>query len=238
MSKSVQVWQIPLEVSEKTLQTYENCLSVDERSRADRFHFPDDRRRFIVARGTLRHLLGRQFSRLPQAIEFCYGEYGKPGVVPDKSTVSDTKDSCDFHFNLSHSGELALCALGGQNQVGIDIEKFKPIQRLDSMIERCLSEKELARVGNEPDPTRAFLKFWTCKEAYLKAIGLGLSQPMQTVEVEMAPPKFVRIPKDCADGWHLHYIDVPEPYVSALVTEGKTSISIHYWQHELLGEEN
>ena len=140
MTRFVQVWQIPLEVSEETLQVYASWLSVDERSRADRFRFPDDSRRYTVARGTLRHLLGKQFGRSPQAIEFCYGEYGKPSVV------SDNEGSCNFYFNVSHSGELALCALGHRHQVGIDIEKLKPIQRLDSMMERCLSGKERAQV--------------------------------------------------------------------------------------------
>jgi len=229
----VQVWQIPLEVSVEVLKAYETCLSVDERSRADRFHFPHDRRRYIVARATLRHLLGKQFNRSPQAIEFCYGEYGKPSVV------SDDAGSCNFHFNISHSGELALCALGGSHRVGIDIEKLKPIQRLDGMIQRCLSKKELMQVENAPDPTHAFLQLWTCKEAYLKAIGLGLSQSMQTVEVEITPPKFIRVPKDCAGGWQLHPIEVPETYVSALAIEGdveresKTSVTLDHWQHAL-----
>ena len=232
MSESVQVWQISLEVSEETLQAYENCLSVDERSRADRFHFLADRRRFIVSRGTLRHLLSRQFGRSPKDIEFCYGEYGKPSIV------LDSESHCNFHFNVSHSGELALCALGGQARVGVDIEKLKPIQRLDSMMERCLSKIELDQVNNEPEPTHAFLQRWTCKEAYLKAIGLGLSQSMQTVEVEITPFKLVSVPKDCADGWQLHPIEVPEGYVSALVTEGNNSVTFDRWQHELLSKDD
>jgi len=225
MSRSVQVWQIPLEVSEETLQVYEKCLSEDERSRANRFRFPDDRRRFIVARGTLRHLLSQAFDRSPQAIEFCYGEYGKPSIA------SDNDGTCNFHFNVSHSGELALCVLGGDRRVGIDIEKLKPISRLDSMMGRCLSQQELAQIENEPDPTRAFLQRWTCKEAYLKAIGLGLSQPMQTVEVEIMPHRLVSVPKDCESGWQLHPVEVPNAYVSALVTEGNASVIFDHWHH-------
>ena len=232
MATPIQVWSVPLQVLEDTVETYFRCLSGDERSRADRFRFPDDRRRYIVARGTLRHLLGKQFDRPPQTIEFCYGKYGKPSVV------SDNDGSCNFHFNVSHSGELALCALGRRHRVGIDIEKLKPIQRLDSMMERCLSDKEIAQVGDETNSTRAFLQRWTCKEAYLKAIGVGLSQPMKTIEVEISPFKLVYVPKDCEGGWYLHPIKVPDEYVSALVTEGKTSVALNHWQHELLSKEN
>ena len=231
MSQSVQVWQVPLAVSEETLRAYEGCLSVDERSRADRFHFPDDRRRYIVARGTLRHLLGRRLEHAPKEIEFCYGEYGKPSIVSDRVAAGDA-GNCNFHFNVSHSGELALCALSGHRRVGVDIEKLKSIQRLDSMMERCLSQYELSQVKNEPDQAHAFLQRWTCKEAYLKAIGLGLSQSMQAVEVEISPLKLIRLPQDCASGWQLHPIkNVPESYVGALVTEGEAAVTFSTWQH-------
>ena len=230
MATPIQVWSVPLQVLEDTVETYFRCLSGDERSRADRFRFPDDRRRYIVARGTLRYLLGKQFDRPPQTIEFCYGEYGKPSVVLDND------GSCNFHFNVSHSGELALCALGRRHRVGIDIEKLKPIQRLDSMMERCLSEEELAQVENETNLTRAFLQRWTCKEAYLKAIGVGLSQSMKTIEVETMPLRLVCVPEDCENGWYLHSINVPDEYVSALVVEGESSVTLSCWQHELIGE--
>jgi 4'-phosphopantetheinyl transferase len=234
MSEPVQIWQIPLEVSEDTLQHYVGCLSGDERSRADRFRFPHDRRKFIVARGTLRHLLARQLDSSPQAIEFCYGEYGKPLVegLPPAKTAQSSPGHCDFNFNISHSGEIALCALGHHRRVGVDIEKLKPIQRLESMMERCLVQKEQAEVLASVNPLQAFLERWTCKEAYLKAIGMGLIQSMQTVEVEVAPPKLVCVPTDCKGGWQLHPIEVPDEYVSALVIEGEAQVTVNHWQHE------
>ena len=111
MADTVQVWKIPLAVSDDVLATYTQCLSEDERSRANRFRFTHDRRKFIVARGTLRHLLAKQFDQPPAMLEFCYGDYGKPGLTAAALAQSKSGE-CDFHFNLSHSGELALCALG------------------------------------------------------------------------------------------------------------------------------
>ncbi|MEL7357567.1 MAG: 4'-phosphopantetheinyl transferase superfamily protein [Cyanobacteria bacterium J06634_6] len=243
MSNAVEIWQIPLQVSESALQSYWRCLSNDEQARADRFHFPDDKRRFTVARGTLRYLLGTQVGRLPHELTFCYGPYGKPSlgqVMIDQGrqepqlVAKSGSEACDFHFNISHSGELALCVLGGTRRVGIDIEKFKPMQRLESMMERCLSSQEQIEVSATERPAEAFLWRWTCKEAYLKAIGLGLSQSMKTVEVDMAIPRLVRVPQDCPEGWTLHKVDVPKEYAGALVVAGDAPIQFSQWQHALV----
>ncbi len=191
MGEAVRVWRVPLLVSDEVVARYVDCLSEDERARADRFRFEADRRKFVVARGTLRHLLGERFDCAAGAIAFCYGQYGKP------ETSASPDGASSFHFNLSHSGEMALCALGGDRNVGIDIEKVKPIQRLDSMMDRCLVEVEKSQVAAQPEDmqSRTFLQYWTCKEAYLKAIGLGLAQSMTTVEIEVRVPRLVTAPK-------------------------------------------
>lgn len=235
MKDSVQVWQIPLLVSESTSERYFSCLSEDERARAKRYRFADDRRRFIVARGALRHLLSPQLAQLPQHVEFCYGEFGKPSIRADIKPQSDRSGTCDFHFNISHSGELALCVLSHRKAVGIDIEKLKSIHHLNGMISRCLSDREEARVKAEDGAhqTYDFLRYWTCKEAYLKAIGVGLTQSMQSVEVELCPLRFIGVPTDCEGGWSLHSVEVPEGYVAALVVAGHSEVELKQWQHNI-----
>ncbi len=236
----VQVWQIPLQVPatklDNLLHHYRSCLSQDEKDKADRFRFPEDRRRFVVARGTLRHLLGRQLNQRPEQITFCYGAYGKPAVsLPPELEQSPLHSAGEryLQFNLSHSGEIALCALGYKRKLGIDIEQVKTIQRLEGMMKRTLVASEQQQVEAESAATRsrAFLQRWTCKEAYLKAIGLGLTQSMQTLEVQIEPPKFLRVPEDCSAGWRLHLIEVPETYVGALAVAGETAVTQHRWQH-------
>lgn len=228
MNNSIQIWQISLAVSEDTSQRYFSCLSETEKARANRFRFADDKRRFVVARGTLRHLLAQQLKQTPQAVNFCYGEFGKPGIESTQNSATQS-----LQFNISHSGEVALCALARQRAVGIDIEKIKPMQRLDSMMARCLVAKEQARVEQEntANQTRAFLQHWTCKEAYLKAIGLGLTQSMKSVEVSFNPPQLVTVPNDCSEGWQLHTVAVPNGYAGALVVAGKASLEQRQWQH-------
>jgi len=232
MDKAVQVWCVPLSVSEELVAQYAQCLSEDEQHRAARFRFEADRRKFVVARGVLRHLLSERLGCGAIALTFDYGKYGKP-----KTTVSPTKGH-DFHFNLSHSGEVALCALGGDRTVGVDIEKVRPIQRLESMMGRCLVEAEKAKVISKPIDQRShnFLRYWTCKEAYLKAIGVGLSQSMTTVEVDPSFSQLVEVPKGCQEGWHLYSLDLPETYVGALVVAGKSAVEITHWQHFNLSE--
>ncbi len=228
MSDTVQIWQIQLSVPPDTLEGYLTCLSQDEKSRANRFRFADDRRRFIASRGALRHILARQLHQSPDQISFCYGEYGKPFIekVSDNQKGSSLQSDCGFHFNLTHSGELALCALGYQRKVGIDMENIKPIRRLESLIDRCLSDREKDQVKAQPadDQSRAFLQTWTCKEAYLKAIGLGLTQSMQTVEVQLAPPRLVHVPHRCSEGWQLYPMALSDNYVGALVVAGHAKV--------------
>ncbi|MGC1307182.1 MAG: 4'-phosphopantetheinyl transferase superfamily protein [Phormidesmis sp.] len=234
MSDAIQLWKVPLVVAEDVLSTYFFCLSEDEKARANRFRFANDRRRFVTARGTLRYLLGRQFGQPPQAVEFCYGQYGKPRMEQMPNVLAATAiKPCDFHFNLSHSGELALCVLGYHRQVGVDVEIVKPIKRLESLMSRCLVDWEQAQVKAETleGQPRAFLQRWTCKEAYLKAIGLGLIQSMQTVEVDCTVPRLVKVPDNCLAEWRLHLVPLPDDYVGALVVAGDAAVEVFDWQH-------
>ena len=228
MSNTVQIWQIQLSAPQDIVEGYLACLSQEEKSRANRFRFADDRRRFIVSRGALRHILACQLHQPPGQVSFCYSEYGKPFIeaLPDAQRNSRRQPGGDFHFNLTHSGEVALCALGYRRNVGIDIESIRPLKRLENLMDRCLSEQEKAPVlaQSADGQSRAFLQTWTCKEAYLKAIGLGLTQSMRTVEVQLTPPRLIHVPHNCSDGWCLHKLALPEGYVGALVVAGHARV--------------
>src|SRR5881628_2308823 len=113
----VHVWRARLDA--QWSWTFDESLSLDDRMRADRFRFESDRRRFCVARASLRLILGRYLKAKPGRIQLDVGDYGKPFLV-------DRKTSQGIRFNLSHSHRLALIAIGRDREVGVDIEFMRP----------------------------------------------------------------------------------------------------------------
>lgn len=163
----IQLWAVSLQVDARDVELWTGVLSREERGRADRYRFEDDRRRFVVARGLLRHLLeaytGIEASRL--AIEA--GEWGKPWL---------RAPSRPLHFNLAHSGEWALIAMARDAEVGVDFEDLAHGARVEDLAGSICSpaEREAVEGLAVPDRGRALLRLWSAKEAYLKAVGTGL----------------------------------------------------------------
>lgn len=113
-SNEVHVWRAYLHQEIALVQACFDILQPDERYRAGRFHFQRDRDRFIVARGVLRFILSRYLDTPPDLIRFSYNQYGKPAINGGTSEVS-------LRFNVSHSNEVALYAIGRGREVGLDI---------------------------------------------------------------------------------------------------------------------
>jgi 4'-phosphopantetheinyl transferase len=149
-----QCWCVRLDVDP---EPHYATLTEDERSRSARFRFERDRRRYIVARGVLRELLGRALGTEASRLRFVYNAFGKPAL--SRSSLK---------FNVSHSADLALVAITTGREIGVDIEYLRP-ERDYAEIARC-------------DP-RTFFEAWTKREAYIKARGEGLADD----PVEFAP---------------------------------------------------
>ena len=166
-SKSeVHIWRATLDRPPKEVERLAQTLSTDERGRAARFHFEQDRQRFIVARGLLRTILSNYLSIPADRLQFDYGPHGKPTI---KAT--------SLRFNLSHSQNLALYALTCDRELGVDIEFIRPINDAVQIAQRYFSPCENAIFqALAPDQKPAgFFHHWTRKEAYLKAVGDGLA---------------------------------------------------------------
>ncbi len=213
----VHLWFASLERTGSEVLHFTGVLSEDEGARAARFLFERDRRRFVVARGWLRTILGGYLQTPPGAIRFAYGEFGKP-VLPDAG---------DLCFNLSHSDERVLCAVTRERQVGVDLERLRPMPEMDAIAAQVFSAREQAAYRSvAPDArARAFFNGWTRKEAYIKAIGDGLSCPLERFDVSLTPGEPARllgVEGDLAAParWTLHAWD-PEPgCVAAVAVEG------------------
>jgi 4'-phosphopantetheinyl transferase len=150
-------------------------LSADERHRAGRFAFARERRRYIVARARLRQLLGERLGAAPESLQFVYHPHGKPAL-------ERRLGQRDLRFNVSHCGGVAAYAFAEGREVGVDVEREREIEDAEAIAERCFSpaERDACRV-------LGFLYCWTRKEAFVKALGSGLSSPLLELDVSGAP---------------------------------------------------
>lgn len=219
--ESVHVWWVPLD-RDGEADRLRPLLDDRERARADRFHRDRDRRRYTVARGMLRTLLGEVLGKGPSALGFRYGPQGKPSVPGDP-----------VHFNLAHSHERAVLAVSSTGPIGIDLEHWHGLRDFDGIVGRFFTEGERQVYGGLPESLRqeAFFRGWTGKEAYLKATGLGLAGPLESVEVEIDPrrPAALRLLGDFDPvPWTLTELDPGHnaDYRGAVVTEGAVRIEM------------
>ena len=196
------IWTADLEsVSERERSALEALLDPAEMARAARFRFARDRRRFVVARGILRRLLGDALGVSGETLAFHYGRLGKPALAQCEPT-SDT-NSGRLCFNLSHSGEHAMFALSREGEIGIDLESGDRFvgreAELASVATRVLTPRELTvwrALPNAEARLAAFLRAWTRKEAFGKATGEGVFDGLTHVEVALdaaAPQATLRL---------------------------------------------
>lgn len=216
----VHVWRASLDADANLLEKYERLLCANERKRAERFVFQKHRRRFIVARAVLRVILGGYLNQAPDQMRFLYGPEGKPAL-------GDTGGG-SVRFNLSHSEALALYAFARGREVGIDVEWMSPRVAFEGLAERFFTPGEAATLRSLPAHARepAFFACWTRKEAYMKAIGKGLSLPTQDFEVTLAPGEpaaliSTRHDPDQATRWSLLELDAAPGFAAALAVEGR-----------------
>lgn len=196
-----------------TFATLAALLSPDEVARADRFVFEADRRRFVTARGWLRWQVGQMLEQAPETVRFGYRPHGKP-YLPDAP---------DLHFNLAHSGDRALLGLAQGRALGVDIEQMRPLPDLESIITAFFSPQEQMAILAQPPEQRtaAFFATWTCKEAYLKAVGDGLARPLDSFTVAVAPglpPRLLSVEDHPAEmeRWQLEVVAVAAGYKAAV----------------------
>lgn len=142
-------------------------LSADEHDRAARLRQPVHRQRFVLAHAFLRRKLGERLGHHPAALRFGHGPEGKPLLA-------------GLHFNLSHSGDLAVLALSTRHPVGVDIEALQPIDAL-GLARAHFAPSEAALIADLDDPLAAFYRLWARKEAALKAHGLGIGHSLAEV---------------------------------------------------------
>jgi 4'-phosphopantetheinyl transferase len=207
-SGTIHLWTIDLDAPAR-VPSFLGTLSGEERERADRFKTTELRLRFIVAHGATRNILARYAGADPAALRFERTAFGKPFVAG--GTLS---------FNLSHSDGLAVCAVAAEGQLGVDVERFRPIADADAIVNRFFAEGEVRRYAglDESDREAAFFSTWTRKEAFVKAIGDGLQCPLGSFEVDIAPSAaepWITL-EEGRGAWHLRSFEPAAGYAGAV----------------------
>ena len=222
--RDVHVWTLPTQVADSVALKFEAVLSPDEKDRAARFRFDHLRRSFVVARGALRSLLGRYLGIRPASLHFHYGSKGKPALA----------SPAPIDFNATHSGDLAAFAFIVGCQIGIDVELIRPLDEMKEIAGRFFCPNETTEILSlEPTAReRAFFCCWTRKEAYIKAIGDGLSAPLYEFRVTVQPhelPRIIHLAHDMTDAkaWTLHDLRLAPDYAGAIAYRGlRRSLSV------------
>ena len=216
----VHVWRATLDETPSRIDSFLRTLAADERTRAERFYFPRDRERFIVARGVLRAILALYSNRAPECVSFSDGPHGKPALASESGEAA-------IRFNVSHSYGVALYAVTRDREVGIDVELIRSDLKVEQIAARFFSRHEIATLRALPADLQeaAFFRCWTRKEAYIKATGAGLSLPLDQFEVSLTPGEPAallstqRDPNE-AQRWSLQELTPAPGYAAALAVEG------------------
>ena len=221
------LWRIDLDREFSAVQSAFEILSSDERQRAEKYHFETDKKHFIVARAALREILSRYLHIEPHRISFSRNQYGKPSVSAEISNNL-------IEFNFSRSREIALCVVTRGRAIGVDIEFVNEDSANLEIVERFFSPDEITALKEIPVDlkTAAFFSCWTRKEAFVKAVGQGLSYPLQNFSVsvkpeEVAPLLTVNYNRENSD-WSLIYFSPNPDYAAALAIEGAMP-TLSFW---------
>lgn len=192
----VDLWWLDLRLLGGDLSRCWDALSDDDRRRAEKLRSPDLHRRFLAAHFGMRQTLARYVGVPAAALVLSHGPHGKPLLPAGPS------------FSLSHSGDLALFAVGWHRSIGVDLEQVRPIPEAGRIAAKWFGPRDGAtfRAAEPCQRDDAFLRRWTCREAYLKALGLGITGA--------GPPEDIDLGR-----WEVRELQPGEGYVGALVWE-------------------
>ena len=204
----VHVWTVGLD---RPVGAAGGALSEDELLRAAKFKVEDGRQRFVGTRAALRALLGRYLGVAPETLRFSAGTGGKPRLATDSQ----------LQFNVSHSAAVALIAVAGGAEVGVDVEEIAPREHRDGIARRVFTQAERDAI----DDDESFYRHWVAKEAFVKATGRGVSS-VRSFEVLLDAPGGARLthvggdPEEAAR-WTLAPLEAPPGYAAAAVARGQ-----------------
>ncbi len=199
------------------LDELKTFLTEEERQKAARYHFAKDRDLYITAHAILRLLIARYIGQTTTEFGFAVNENGKPYLEGNN----------DIQFNISHSGEYVLLGMSRHNPLGVDVEIVKEFKNSNSIVERFFSEREKMHYNSlaAVDRDTIFFRYWVFKEAYIKALGVGMKYPLDQFTVEFKTDATAEIydvnDQDLHNRWSFHQVNVSEQYMAAVVVTSR-----------------
>jgi len=205
--EAVEVWNLLLPDLKDEVAPCRMLLTEEEKEQAAKFIKPPDAERFILSRGLQRKILARYLDTPPDAIQFSRNENGKPFL-----------DGSPLQFNVSHSHNRLLIAVTAGRAIGVDIEFRRNNIAMDSIAERWFSPAERRFFQGLENPQPAFFDIWSKKEAYVKALGLGVFHELNSFTIpldgEMNLPTIGKM-----DNWFFQTLEIDPAYAAAIVFE-------------------
>jgi len=219
VKRPVTLWWLDVaSISDADWPALERLLQTEEIERARRFHFERDRQSYIAAHALNRALLSHWTGHEASSWRFTVGDHGKPEVVAPPEHPG-------LRVNLSHTRSLVAAALTLDHDIGVDVEWVRRSCDIDALSQRVFTPEERVMLDNTPEAQKrdVFFTLWTLKEAYIKATGKGLSQPLSSFYFELDPLTIgFKTPSAQNDplGWQFHHMRLGE--------EHRLSLAVHH----------
>ena len=214
LSGEIHAWRIDLPDFTGAEPQLRQLLSGDELQRADKYHFEKDRSNFIIRRGVLRMILGSYLDIQPAELNFIYNDFDRPALEVDKL----------IHFNASSSCGMGIVATTLNARIGIDVEFADREFPSMEIAKRYFSNDEIRAIRDLPSglQTAAFFDCWTKKEAFVKAVGEGMSHPFPNLAISSKKPNSFSIAatSDDTKGWSVMSFIPEENFIASIAYEG------------------
>jgi 4'-phosphopantetheinyl transferase len=219
------VWWLATEAAKPSdIERWLGSLDRNERERAGRFRIAADRREFIAAHALLRTMLTVHLGVPPTAWRFVADANGKPSIDPSVGPQQ-------LEFNLSHTRGLAAAALASRGAIGVDVEEIDEAKADLAMAEAYFARPEVEMLQSTPPSERArsFFRLWTLKEAYIKAIGKGLSAPLDSFAFTFDPIRiaFLPGPPEDASNWRFSTLPASDRHVLSIAAHRQDREPLH-----------
>jgi 4'-phosphopantetheinyl transferase len=216
VSDELHVWRVSVLQPEPVVRHWQSLLTPSEKAKLARFRFPADAQRGLASRGALRSVLGKYLEQDGATLEFTTEQQGKP-------VLAGAFPMGRIEFNVSHSGDWVLLGFARGRPLGVDVEQWRELETLAPIVRDYFAPPEVDAWLALPDALRqeGFFNGWTRKEAYLKALGLGLFKPLDRFHVRLTPGQPPALLFDADDPhapsqWQMHAVDMGQGYSGAV----------------------